>query len=303
MLADGEFNFPCYTISGNAYNFDCQYVDLNKGNLPDRKANAVAIINSGIGNEAVGNSIDAITNRHIVEVQPLANSKTVNRNNALFSQTNWITSTGRDGFISDIDDCLLLADQKYQVTTSSTDAGTVVLNTQNLFRYSNFPITSINYGPEFDDRDMVEITVNIPGTLEVVALYLLIDSINRPNSITLEAHGTSAIVSRSFDLKSIKGNLLTIDGLNTNNTTRLVVKFHGVQDKTKPVTLKRLAAKNKHPYQVCKPFVSIEGGQKVYGELDIKRLRVGGREIKPQPSGATTVAELEAKLRQAGILF
>jgi hypothetical protein len=54
---------------------------------------------------------------------------------------------------------------------------------------------------------------------------------------------------------------------------------------------------------VCKPFVSIEGGQKVYGELDIKRLRVDGREIKPQPAGATTVAELEAKLRQAGILF
>lgn len=329
-----EWDYPKVTLSGENNSFDIYSIDLGKGNTtsPIYKTNIKAWKDIGETNEPIGESITSLNFGQAVTNRTHANVKGIIRNHRNFSHTRYHVGSGRDGFIGMLDNALLLANERYAVTTTiydntgfnldtvgtasgeagatATPSHATIANSASLFDTGG-SLYQITYDSAFDEElDFIEVVIgSFGGSAELMSLFLEIYSTNRPRRIQVILTGSGGAALREFDLIGSSNNWLSFDGFNQNNTTSVILRLIGVKDKTAVVQLSQFAGKDKLSRHGLNPFLSIAGGTRIYNTTEFEGLKIkdGGstyRTIVPQDATAITdYASLRAALIDAGIIY
>ena len=338
-----EYSLPKLKLIGSANRVDIKTVDLGKvgTGYPDFRTNLESFHNSGDDNQIVDNSIDSLNLGQAELYETPANISGIIRNHRHFSHTRYHVGTGRDGFIGALDNVLMLAHRKWTVTSKVYDndgtfdfdqlteasglldgAGPARIDgslledashatiqyDDNLFDIT-VPLCTITYGNDFDEElDFIEIVISgMTGNPDFLCGFLELSTINRPRRVQLIAIGNASEI-KEYNLVGSNNDWLPFDGFNSQQTTKLILRLIGVKDKSKTVQLAQLAGSNKAFRSATSPFVSIAGGNRVYGQEDFDNLRLKDaagdfEQLIPQAEGTiTTVADVVTWLKSTNLM-
>ena len=321
ILQSSEKNFAVLEIESDSMNIDFFSWDLGESPSGGNYSHQWAIRNNAklvtLGGRAYWN----LRNGNVIELIPLANSLAKNINARDFVYYTPQQSNGDDGFIAQLDDALFIANIRHNMNVNwynntgfdldysdeaegqsgaikITDSSYgVASNLQNLFKYSN-QIPKFEYTSLFKSQDFIEIVIsNFAGTtsLELKSLLLSFYGNNYPvvTKIILIGAGVNGvdriIFSKDTNLYNDSNRLIYIRNFNINVIKKVIIRMVGVVNPSKPVQISQIRAKSKEPFQKNIPYLNIEGGQRIFGSLEVEKLKVNDL---PQNSSATDITTL-----------